>query len=145
MMKLTPERQAAFLAALATAGGNVSRACEAVDISRFTAYSWRDDDPHFAAEWERAKEAGVDALEDEARRRAFEGTAKPVFHQGVQCGTIQEYSDTLTIFLLKGARPEKYRERVSTELTGKDGGPVQIKRAADMTDDELALIAQGGK
>lgn len=123
----------------------MSRACEAVDISRFTAYAWRDNDRNFAAEWERAKEAGVDALEDEARRRAFEGTAKPVFHQGIQCGTIQEYSDTLTIFLLKGARPEKYRERTSTELTGKNGGPLQFKSAADMTDDELAAIAQGAK
>ena len=123
----------------------MSRACEAVDISRFTAYAWRDNDQNFAAEWERAKEAGVDALEDEARRRAFEGTAKPVFHQGIQCGTIQEYSDTLTIFLLKGARPEKYRERTSTELTGKNGGPLQFKSAADMTDDELAAIAQGAK
>lgn len=110
-----------------------------------TAYNWRSENQEFAAQWESAKEAGVDALEDEARRRAFEGTGKPVFHQGIECGTIQEYSDTLTIFLLKGARPEKYRERVSTELTGKDGGPVQIKRAAEMTDDELAMIAQGGK
>ena len=126
-MKLTPERQAAFLAALATSGGNVTRACEAVDISRFTAYSWRDDDPVFAAEWERAKEAGIDALEDEARRRAFEGTGKPVFHQGIQCGTIQEYSDTLTIFLLKGARPEKYRERISNEVTGKDGAELSLQ------------------
>lgn len=91
-----------------------------------TAYNWRSENSEFAQQWEIAKEAGVDALEDEARRRAFEGTAKPVFHQGVECGTIQEYSDTLTIFLLKGARPEKYRERVSTELTGKDGADLNL-------------------
>jgi hypothetical protein len=41
--------------------------------------------------------------------------------------------------------PKDWRENKGVELTGKDGGPVQIKRAADMTDDELALIAQGGK
>lgn len=29
------------------------------------------------------------------------------------------------------------------ELTGKDGGPIALKRAADMTDDELAAIAAG--
>lgn len=125
-MKLTPERLTAFCAALATTGGNVSRACEAVGISRMTAYNWREDDPEFAKAWDNAKAIGAEALEDEATRRAFEGTEKPVFHQGVECGTIREYSDTLTIFLLKGAKPEKYRERVSSEISGPNGGPQQI-------------------
>lgn len=118
-MKLTPERQAAFCAALACAGGNVSRACEAVDIARMTAYEWRNEDPVFAAAWDRAKAIGIEALEDEATRRAFEGTDKPVFHLGVQCGTIREYSDTLTIFLLKGAKPETYRERTDVNMSGQ--------------------------
>jgi hypothetical protein len=30
------------------------------------------------------------------------------------------------------------------EMTGKDGGPITIKSAKDMTDDELAAIAAGG-
>lgn len=30
-----------------------------------------------------------------------------------------------------------------TQLTGKDGGPVMIKNAADMTDEALAAIAAG--
>lgn len=141
-MKLTPERLAAFCAALATSGGNVSRACEAVDISRMTAYNWREENPEFAAAWDRAKAIGLDALEDEATRRAFEGTDKPVFHQGMECGTIREYSDTLAIFLLKGGKPEKYRERVSQELTGKDGGPVKtrvvIATGVPAEDDEIA-------
>jgi hypothetical protein len=111
-MKLTPERKSAFLAALVTAGGNVTRACEAVDICRMTAYEWRDEDPAFAADWERCKAAGLDALEDEATRRAFDGVAEPVFHQGVPVGTVQKYSDTLAIFLLKGGKPEKYKDRV---------------------------------
>ncbi len=135
-MKLTPERMAAFLAALVASGGNVTRACEAVSICRMTAYVWRDADPEFAAAWEKAKDAGIDALEDEARRRAFEGFEKPVFHQGAQCGAIREYSDTLTIFLLKGARPEKYRDRVSSEITGANGGPIETKSTVTMTPEE---------
>lgn len=111
-MKLTPERKAAFLAAMVASGGNVSRACQAVDICRMTAYQWRDDDPEFRADWERAKAAGLDALEDECMRRAFEGFDKPIVHQGIITDTIKEYSDTLAIFLLKGGKPEKYKERV---------------------------------
>ncbi len=111
LRKATPERRAALLTALVTTGGNISRACKAVDITRMTAYRWVDEDPAFAKEWERAKAWGAEELEDEMRRRAFEGSDRPVFHLGVQCGTIREYSDTLGIFLLKGAMPDKYRER----------------------------------
>ena len=123
-LKMSDEKKVAFLAALA-ATCNVTRACEAIDIARVTAYEWRDNDEQFAAAWAKAREIGADALEDEATRRAFEGTDKPVFHMGAPCGTIREYSDTLAIFLLKGAKPEKFRERQGIELTGKNGGPMQ--------------------
>lgn len=126
MAKLTPERKAAFCAALATSGGNVARACEAVDIARMTAYTWRDEDEEFAAAWDQAKQIGLDALEDEATRRAFEGWDEPIVYQGVVTDTMKRYSDTLLVFLLKGGKPDKYRERSSTELTGANGGPVQI-------------------
>lgn len=126
MAKLTPERKAAFCAALASSGGNVARACDAVDISRMTAYTWRDDDPEFAADWDRAKEMGLDALEDEATRRAFDGVDKPIVYQGEVTGTMKEYSDTLLVFLLKGGKPDKYRERTSAEISGPGGGPVQL-------------------
>ncbi|SDH23427.1 helix-turn-helix domain-containing protein [Propionivibrio dicarboxylicus] len=116
--KLTPERKVAFCAALVASGGNVSRACEAVNISRQTAYDWRDEDPAFAKEWDRAKSLGLDTLEDEAVRRAFEGVDKPIVHQGVITDTVKDYSDTLMIFLLKGGKPEKYRERVDQNITG---------------------------
>jgi hypothetical protein len=41
----------------------------------------------FGAAWDKARQLGVDALEDEAHRRAFEGNEKTVFHQGAECGT----------------------------------------------------------
>ncbi len=124
-MKLTPEKLTAFCAALAETC-NVGKACAAVGISRQTAYNWREDDPEFAAAWERAMKAGVMGLEDEAHRRAFDGVDEPVFYKGDECGTVRKYSDTLTIFLLKAHNPEKYREKTSMELTGANGGPVQI-------------------
>ena len=144
MAKLTPERKAAFCAALAASGGNVSRACEAVDISRMTAYEWRDEDADFEADWDRAKKLGLDALEDEATRRAFEGVDKPIVYQGEVTGTMKEYSDTLLVFLLKGGKPDKYRERTSAEISGPGGGPVQLsdtERAARIAS-LLALAAK---
>jgi hypothetical protein len=42
-----------------------------------------------------------------------------VFYQGQMCATVRKYSDTLLIFLLKGRKPERYREQVehSGQLT----------------------------
>lgn len=121
-MKLTPERQSAFLAALSSSGGNVSRACEAIDVARITAYKWRDNDPEFAQAWEHAKQIGADVLEDEAIRRAREGVPEPVFYKGKKLrSTVTKYSDTLLIFLLKGARPDKYRDNAKIEHTGRIG------------------------
>jgi hypothetical protein len=127
-MKLTPEKLTAFCAALAETC-NVGRSCAAVGISRQTAYTWREDDPAFAAAWERAMKCGLTLLEDEMHRRAIEGTEEPVFHQGEVCGTLRKYSDTLAIFLAKSHNPEKYRDNSRMELTGADGGPVQISDA----------------
>ena len=43
---------------------------------------------------------------------------KAVYHMGEVVGTEREYSDTLLIFLLKGAMPEKYHENVKLEHDG---------------------------
>jgi hypothetical protein len=41
------------------------------------------------------------------------GVEKPTgWYQGKPGAMVREYSDLLTIFLLKGLRPEKYQERV---------------------------------
>lgn len=77
-----------------------------------TAYEWRENDADFAAAWDRAKAIGMDALEDEATRRAFEGVDEPIVHMGIITDTVKKYSDTLAIFLLKGGKPEKYKDRV---------------------------------
>lgn len=142
-MKFTSEKATAFCAALAETG-MVAKACAAVDISRRTAYNWRERYPEFAEAWDKALKIGITALEDEAHRRAFDGWTEPVFHQGHECGAVRKYSDTLAIFLLKAHAPEKYRENTRMELTGADGGPVQIsdtERAARIAS-LLALAKQ---
>jgi hypothetical protein len=107
----------AFITALSRRG-IVSQACVAAKIDRTTAYKARDMDATFSAAWDEAMEVAADALEGEAWRRAVEGVEKPVgFYQGVASEHVREYSDTLLIFMLKGARPAKYRERV--EHSGK--------------------------
>lgn len=114
----------AFLAALSE-GLSVTGACIKASLPRQTAYDWRSADKEFAAAWDSALEEGTDRLEDEARRRAYEGTDKPVTHQGAITATYKEYSDTLMVLLLKARRPAQYRERISQEVSGANGGPIE--------------------
>lgn len=129
--KATPEKEvndmakAVFLAGLIE-GSTVTIAAEAAGIDRATAYRWREADNEFGKAWDEALEAGTDRLEQEALRRARDGVTKPVYQGGKEVGQVQEYSDTLMIFLLKGRRPEKFRERVSAELTGAGGKDLPV-------------------
>jgi hypothetical protein len=73
-------------------------------------------------------------------RRAHIGVEEPLVYQGEFTYErdakgrrklkkplfIRKYSDALMMFLLKGFKPEKYRERGSVELTGAGGGPIEI-------------------
>lgn len=83
--------------------GIVSAAAQGVGVDRTTVYARRAACPEFAAEWEEAARLGDDVLEDTARKRALKS------------------SDGLLIFLLKGAKPEKYRENSRVEHTGSIG------------------------
>lgn len=123
--KRTPEKDVAFLAALAETC-SVAHACKAVAISRTQAYKWRREDPEFAAAWDEAKAIGAGVLEDEAVRRAQEGLDEPVFHQGKVISTVRKYSDTLLIFLLKGMKRDVYGERIQQEISGPNGGPIEM-------------------
>lgn len=109
---------------------SVTTTCKLVGVGRATVYRWREADAEFRLAWDKSRALGVDALEDEAVRRAMEGVERPVLKNGVPTGHfVREFSDTLLIFLLKGAKPEKYRDRVSTEISGPAGRPLEIDDA----------------
>ena len=113
-------KKKAFLAAFRETG-NVRLACEAAEVGRSTHYGWLGADPSYQEAFDLAKEDAADILEAEATRRAVEGVKKLTgWYKGKPGGYVREFSDTLLIFLLKGLRPEVYRERVEVRgLLGK--------------------------
>ena len=130
-------RQKAFLVAYLETG-NVSRACEVAKVGRSSHYRWLEQDPKYREAVVIAKECAGDALEAEAHRRAIEGVEEPVgWYKGKPGGVVRKYSDVLLIFLLKGLRPEKYRDRV--ELRGAISN-IDLSRLDDET---LGRIAAG--
>lgn len=118
------KKQADFLAWFSQYA-SVSRAAKKANVHRSNIYLWlkEDSEKPFQELYEQACKEALGALEDEAVRRAYQGTIKPVFQGGVRVGSIREYSDTLMIVLLKARAPEKYRERF--EHTGKNGDPIK--------------------
>ena len=109
-----------FLTSLVEHAGNVTRACEDSKINRTSVYMRRSTDDEFERRFQAAKMKGVDVLEDEAVRRAFEGVDEPVgFYLGVSQEVKTNYSDALIQFLLKANRPEKYKERSSVETVDR--------------------------
>lgn len=111
----------------------VTKAAAIAEIERTMHYHWLDRDPDYVEAFEVARHIGAETLESELIRRAFSGVRKQKFYKGepilVSCrpdhpdaigletgGFVRPYveydfADTLGIFLLKGAMPEKYRER----------------------------------
>ena len=108
---------------------NISKSCKKNKITRTTFYRWLNDDTAFKQSFNEAAQIAIGVLEDEAKRRALEGVSEPVYYLGKKVGTVKKYSDTLLIVLLKAHAPEKYKERNHTELTGRDGQPIQVENS----------------
>lgn len=139
-------KKRAFLMAIAQVC-NIVRAAMLAKIDRGSHYQWMEKDPDYPAAFALAWSRGVDALESEAVRRAYEGVAKPVFRNGKRAldfemdengkpvlgpdgkpvavpAVIREYDSTLLIFLLNGHRSKTYRQRSDHRLVDNEGNDV---------------------
>ena len=116
---------------------NVLLSCQMAEISRESHYHWLKTDELYRAAFNVAMDRGIDALEAEVTRRAFDGVLKPVYNCGKRAvdvktddkgqvvlkdgkpiaipASIREYSDPLAMFILRGRRPERYRDRISMD------------------------------
>jgi hypothetical protein len=87
-----------YIAALSQTG-NWTLAAQMAGIAKSTARERYLTSSDFRSACDDAIQSGIDILEAEARRRAMAG------------------SDVLLIFMLKGARPEKYRDSYTVHNT----------------------------
>jgi hypothetical protein len=126
----------AFMAALA-ATGNITLSCKRLSINRLTVYLLAKRDPEFDKQMREALQIGYDGWEDEAARRAFEGTEQPIYSQGIVVGSTRQYSDRLAEFLLKGAKAEKYnaptkmQHSLDPDAPQPGGGAPELRNMAD--------------
>lgn len=122
----TEQAKKRFLAAYALTGV-ILHACRAAKVGRTTYYEWTESDPDFSAAAGFALAEAGDRLEQHAIEWATVGvkTIKEVYERNdkgdlvlVKREESRDVSPTLLIFALKGAKPEKYRERVEHSHVG---------------------------
>jgi len=98
----TPERQKAFIEALAETG-SVTRAAAQVNMAQANCYTLRraPGAEEFRRAWDAALDFGVKRLKDIAFERAIDGYLVPVFVAGKLMGFRRKHNDKLLMFCLR--------------------------------------------
>jgi hypothetical protein len=160
--RLSLQKKVLFLRAFASRG-IVGEGCQAAGVSRTAIQYWRELE-WFETLYQAAVEESCDRIEAEAIRRAVDGYDEPVIYQGMpsftvdadsgeqRMLTVRKYSDALMQTILKGARPEKYRENMKIDVEGGAvgvlvvPGPIDAKTWAEQAriqQDKYAGSTQG--
>lgn len=100
--------------ALESTLGIVKQACDIIGLSRQSHYDWLKEDPVYKQSVDDIAEMAIDYVESKAMKLITDGDT------------------AMTIFYLKcRAKKRGYVER--TEITGADGGPLELKQITGMT------------
>lgn len=89
-----------------------------------TVFKWLTQQTAFAEQYTRARETQADAMVDEM----LDIADRAVSNEEVQAARLRIDARKWVAVKL---RPKKYGERVMTELTGRDGGPIQTEDVGD--------------
>ncbi|MGQ7959907.1 hypothetical protein ACUTAF_19680 [Pseudomonas sp. SP16.1] len=123
----TPERRELFFQVLEDTC-SPKQAALAAGISRQTAFYHKANDPEFRSRWDKALEVALDALLEEAYRRAALGYEEPVIHGGrlstvidPESGeerplTVRKHSDRLLEVLLKFRYGDQMADRLKVKV-----------------------------
>lgn len=123
------------------------------ETSEQTINAWKNAHPAFLEAIKKGKTQADSNVADRLYQRAMgyehpEVDIRVVASEIVQTPITKFYPpDTgAAIFWLKNRQRGKWRDKIDQEITGADGGPIEIKHAQELTDDELAnIVARSSK
>ncbi|RVQ68850.1 hypothetical protein EKN06_01065 [Croceicoccus ponticola] len=147
---IVPDRQRAFIAALA-ATGSVTQAAREIGASLEALYKLRarGGAEGFAKAWDKAVDAGMARLEDSALIRAMEGELRPVVSGGRVIGHYRRHNEALTMFMLRHRRAHRYgseRERSAAQELDEQEIIDSINRKLDQMRERMGFgKTVGGK
>ena len=131
--KHTPEAEEALLELIAD-GMPLVKVCNEIDVGIATIFRWLDADPVFRDKYKMAKEAQAEKFADEIVAIADEAeVASVVTPEGVvdfKLDATAVARNRLRVDARKWVAskllPKKYGDKVTQELTGADGGPINM-------------------
>lgn len=128
---ITPDRQRAFIAALA-ATGIVTQAARQIGASLEALYRLRHQPgaEGFSEAWEMAIDRGIARLEDCALERAIQGEERVIMSQGAVVARWTRYDTSLMQFLLRQRRSGRWNSEGAHFANLRPGHPVyeRLKR-----------------
>lgn len=144
----TPERQKAFIEALADTGC-VSRAARMINMAQTNCYALRraPGAEGFRRAWDAALDFGLKRLKDIAFERAIEGQLVPVFVAGKLMGFRRKRNDALLMFCLRhyGQDAQGRRTTINYFSTRANaGGDADAGAAAQASTTTLRTVISGG-
>jgi len=143
---ITPDRQRAFIAALA-ASGIVTQAAREIGASLEALYKLRHlpGAEGFSAAWEAAIDRGMERLEDCALERAIVGEERVVVRRGEVVTTWRRFDTGLLIFLLRSRRRGRFEAYVPVRAEARESEAEARRRAiAEEREAEEVLRALDG-
>ena len=148
----TPERQRAFIAALADTG-SVSRAAAMVNMAQTNCYTLRraPGAESFRRAWEAALDFGLARLKDVAFERAIDGYLVPVFVAGKLMGFRRQHNDALLMFCLRHYGQDAGGKRTTINyfstragaVSGGGGGEGGAVAAAEASTTTVRTVIRG--
>ena len=101
-----------------------TEACARTGVSRMCVHEWLKNDAEFKRQYDEAVEEFCDSLFTAGLTLARDGWAEPIVNKdGTVIGQRPKKSERLVELFLKAHFPE-FRDK--HEVTGKDGGPLEI-------------------
>ena len=105
----------------------------------------------FAEQYARAREMQMEAMAEEILQIADDGLNDTYETEEGEQRTNQDVIQRSRLrvdtrkWLMSKMAPKKYGDKIQAEVSGPNGGPMQVQDVSDLTDAQLAAIAAGEK
>lgn len=146
-----PELEAQICAALAE-GSSLRTICALESMpSAPTIFKHLAESKEFAEQYARAREMQMEAMAEEILQIADDGLNDTYETEEGEQRTNQDVIQRSRLrvdtrkWLMSKMAPKKYGDKIQTEVSGPNGGPMQVQDITELTDAQLAAIAAGEK
>ena len=125
-------------------GNSLRKSCLLAGVKIGTFLDWVAKDAQLAEQYARAREILLEYHAEEILEIADEAVGSTE-SGATDSGAVQKQKLQIDSrkWILSKLAPKKYGDKITQELTGPNGGPIQHQDVSDLTDEQLAAIANG--